>query len=564
MSDIKIRQEKMQEKRKQTPFREFLKEIASLRALWFYRNRGHTSVYPDTDRIKWVVSHAEFEAKRDELTKHGIDYDFSKDFFENFKRLYDQTPFPALYNYTWAENCDYVFSAYMSKNCYLSFTIITNCANVMYSFAVTENCTNVLNSSQVWNNSVTVYMSLGVINSMNVFYSRYINNSSDLWFCTNMVGCHNCIMCDSLENKSYYIKSQEYSPEEYKQKAKELLDQRKLYPDFFAQLSYEWKNFGSTDVTGKFVLKSQDVEDGLYSLEIKDGKNLLMVGGSHLNEHMYDVFEAGAHGNTDFWWAINAGVKSENVYNSEWIATCNSVYYSRFLEHCNYCIGCIWLKNKQFCILNKQYSQEERFELANKIFAQMEKDWILWKYFPATMNPFYFNDTVASLVDDFDKEDIKKEWYLRRDEEIKTDIPENAEVIHSCHPEWSEGYEWTKIYSSMPQNDNNKKYLSDYQWLEDGEWKINPEILKTSKKRKIGDEGCLSIPLKYGSKVQRYEKVTMRYYDENGNLKERGASGFLSRVFQHEIDHLNGILYTDEALEVIDVDDDLKPLRPQE
>lgn len=89
---------------------------------------------------------------------------------------------------------------------------------------------------------------------------------------------------------------------------------------------------------------------------------------------------------------------------------------------------------------------------------------------------------------------------------------------------------------------------------------INPEIVRVSKKQKMGDEGCLSVPGKYGTKVLRHEKITITYYDEDGDRHERGASDFLARIFQHEIDHLNGILYTDEALEVIEVDDELQPL----
>tara|TARA_B100000745_G_scaffold58094_1_gene34433 strand:+ start:25289 stop:25816 length:528 start_codon:yes stop_codon:yes gene_type:complete len=89
---------------------------------------------------------------------------------------------------------------------------------------------------------------------------------------------------------------------------------------------------------------------------------------------------------------------------------------------------------------------------------------------------------------------------------------------------------------------------------------INPEIVKASKKTVIGDEGCLSVPGKYGTKVKRSEKVTILYYDERGKCHTRGASSFLSRIFQHEIDHLNGILYIDNAIEVIDVDDELKPI----
>lgn len=89
---------------------------------------------------------------------------------------------------------------------------------------------------------------------------------------------------------------------------------------------------------------------------------------------------------------------------------------------------------------------------------------------------------------------------------------------------------------------------------------INPEIIKTSKKLVVGDEGCLSVPNKYGTKVERSEKVTISYYDEHGTKHTRGASSFLARIFQHEIDHLNGMLYIDNAIEVIDVDDNLKPL----
>lgn len=89
---------------------------------------------------------------------------------------------------------------------------------------------------------------------------------------------------------------------------------------------------------------------------------------------------------------------------------------------------------------------------------------------------------------------------------------------------------------------------------------INPEIIKQSKKTVQGDEGCLSVPGKYGPIVDRAEKITITYFDERGKKHEQGASGFLARIFQHEIDHLNGILFTDIAKKVIEVDDDLKPI----
>lgn len=82
---------------------------------------------------------------------------------------------------------------------------------------------------------------------------------------------------------------------------------------------------------------------------------------------------------------------------------------------------------------------------------------------------------------------------------------------------------------------------------------INPTITKISKDKKLIEEGCLSIRSQYG-KIKRSKKVTVRAYDENGKMFERGGSGMLAQIFQHEIDHLNGILFTDNAKELYKID----------
>ncbi|MEK7213773.1 MAG: peptide deformylase [Patescibacteria group bacterium] len=84
---------------------------------------------------------------------------------------------------------------------------------------------------------------------------------------------------------------------------------------------------------------------------------------------------------------------------------------------------------------------------------------------------------------------------------------------------------------------------------------INPEIVKISKKKHEVEEGCLSIRWKYG-KVYRPVKITIKGYNEDGKKIERGASGLLAQVFQHEIDHLEGILFTDKARDVHDIPPD--------
>lgn len=78
---------------------------------------------------------------------------------------------------------------------------------------------------------------------------------------------------------------------------------------------------------------------------------------------------------------------------------------------------------------------------------------------------------------------------------------------------------------------------------------INPEIVKMSKKKLSMEEGCLSVRWLYG-RVERAAKTLIKAYDENGKSFTLGGSGLLSQVFQHETDHLNGVLFIDKAKEL--------------
>lgn len=81
---------------------------------------------------------------------------------------------------------------------------------------------------------------------------------------------------------------------------------------------------------------------------------------------------------------------------------------------------------------------------------------------------------------------------------------------------------------------------------------LNPQIVKISKKAEWMDEGCLSLRYLYG-KVRRSTKVRVRALDENGKSFELGGAGLLAQIFQHEIDHLNAILFIDTAKDVVDL-----------
>lgn len=78
---------------------------------------------------------------------------------------------------------------------------------------------------------------------------------------------------------------------------------------------------------------------------------------------------------------------------------------------------------------------------------------------------------------------------------------------------------------------------------------INPEIVKVSEETLMGVEGCLSIPGLVGE-VERHAEVHVKAMNRHGKPIRIKAKGWLARIFQHEIDHLNGVLFTERAVRV--------------
>jgi len=73
---------------------------------------------------------------------------------------------------------------------------------------------------------------------------------------------------------------------------------------------------------------------------------------------------------------------------------------------------------------------------------------------------------------------------------------------------------------------------------------VNPKITKKSWGKELGEEGCLSIPDFYGT-LKRHKKINVIYTDKHNKKIKLAAAGLLARVIQHEVDHLNGVLFID-------------------
>ncbi|NUJ98003.1 hypothetical protein HGA92_04430 [Candidatus Gracilibacteria bacterium] len=473
MQSLKIWEDKIKEKRKSTPWREFLQEIVSWMPLNLYKNQNLISRFPPTTRSN-IISTKQFEQERESLTHYGRDYDFEKDFFENIALLKKEIPFPNLMDYGGTEKCEYADITYNTKNVYLSFNSVWDNENIYYTLGTKGNCHNVFNGVHIWDNSSNIYSSASIIKSYNIFFSDFIINSNNIWMSRNLIGCEECIFCEDLENQKYCIENKSYEKEIYFNKKKEILRNKKNLGKIKSE-KYG-KNFGSSSISGSFIIDSENIINGVKVYQVKEGRNLILTGSEKGDERMYDVCVGGSGVSYDYAGACSSGT-AQNIYICDSIGMSSNIYYSLNISDCSFCLGCIGLKNKSFCIFNKQYSKEEWYELADKIFASMEKDGILGDFFPGSLNPFYFNDTMAYLIDDsFTKEEVGKEGFMWRDEKIKVDIPEGAEIVYAKNP---------PVLSDIPlikgdsQSGAKAGGLNDYQGFdENGNWKINPEILK--------------------------------------------------------------------------------------
>ncbi len=426
MSNLQHRQSIIQEKRMHTDFRDFLMEIASRYTLNLYKINTEISRYPDTTR-KWNVTNSK-EYLPIETNPEGSDFD-SKDFIREIMNLWFTTSKPMITSFQIGnENNDYADICFWVKNCYLSFSVWWGCENVLYSLVVYANCNNVYNSCFITKNCNNISNSVNITESMNVFYSSDIVNSSNIRFSNNLVGCEECIDCENLVNQKYSIHNIQFTKESYQTEKSKLLSK---CVDFTQNKWLIW-----------WVRLSDDVENAYLVSRIIHGRNLICMEWVDCAEYMFDSMESWLN-SSHFYWVLSSWTQSEHIYCSLLIACSSFVFYSFSLENCSFCVGCIGLKNKSYCILNKQYTKEERYIEVDKIFWQMNEDGVLGDFFPATMNPFYFNDTAAYLIDpSFTKEEVIAKWYLRRDEPIKVDIPAGVQTVSVKD---LDKYEWRTV-----------------------------------------------------------------------------------------------------------------------
>jgi peptide deformylase len=92
---------------------------------------------------------------------------------------------------------------------------------------------------------------------------------------------------------------------------------------------------------------------------------------------------------------------------------------------------------------------------------------------------------------------------------------------------------------------------------------VNPEIARSSQELVMGTEGCLSVP-GFAGEVERMESITIKGQNRAGQSMRIKAKGWLARIFQHEIDHLDGVLFTDRSKNVYRTEEEIGQAVPRD
>lgn len=380
----------------------------------------------------------------------GRDYDFNKNFFEQFNDLFLQVPRSNLTSKN-NVNCEYVNCLDHSKNCYLTFGGGYN-ENVLYA----NRPFYIKDSMDVYFSGKTefCYENVNCQNSYKLFFGENCNNCVESYLMYDCKNCSNCFSCVGLRNKQNSIFNVEYSKEDYAQRLEELnlssfqslSNAREKFKKLKLEYSRKFANvINVQNTTGDYIL---DAKNCHYIFDCVDGKNEDSKFSFWTGAGMRDVYDGVACGIKGelLYENVSASISVSRIYFSIEIRESQDVYYSIECRNSSHLFGCVGLRDKQYCILNKQYTKEQYEELVPKIIEHMndmpymdakDRTYKYGEFFPSDLSPFCYNETIAQEYFPLTKEEALAQGYKWKDREernytidIKTeDIPDNIKDV---------------------------------------------------------------------------------------------------------------------------------------
>ena len=376
----------------------------------------------------------------------GRPYDFSRPFFEQLKEL--QLRVPRMYSFVYQQtNSEYTNGAAFNKNCYMLFVSDDN-EDSLYSYWLMHSRNTI--DCHTSNDCELCYECVGCQKCYMTMFSEDCTDCQNVIASKNCSNCQNVVGCINLKNKNYYIFNESYSKEEYSEKIKELnlktragIDEvvakaKKLFEKNIVKYMHGVKN---ADVVGDYVFNSKNSLDCYGSNSIEDCRHVTWGDNSNNCQDGYVVVDKSA-----FSYEIVSAINLNNVKFSFIVQNDFDSQYCDYCQSSSNLFGCIGLKNKEYCILNKQYTKEEYEKLLPKIIEHMnsqpfiDKSGVEYKYgsfFPVALVPFAYNETVAQEYSPKTKEEAQKMGYSWREPEERNykitlaakDLPQTIEEV---------------------------------------------------------------------------------------------------------------------------------------
>ena len=384
-------------------------------------------------------------------TEYAIEYDSNRPFLQQVQELAKKTPYMGLESaYLTNTNCDYTNGTAYSKNCYMTFWA-DYCENVYYSIFL-FNLRDSLNCYRM-KDSELCYEDVGCYKCYGTYYSEECDSCTDIWFSRSCIGCSHCFGCINLRNKSYCIFNEQYSKEKYFEKLKEFnlssyfaLEniKRKVYELWLQHPRRAYiGNSLNVNVTGDYVYESKNSRDAYMVSGVEDSRFTQFISVAKAHDS-YD-YTGWGNGAERIYESCVVGEGANNIkFSNECWPDVLNVEYSIYGITCKNIIGCVNLKRKEYCILNKQYTKEEYEKLSAHIRKDMEQNpysdvvgrvWKYGEFLPYELSPFSYNQTIALAFFPKEKEEVLGEGIKWRETEENEypitmraqDIPDSIE-----------------------------------------------------------------------------------------------------------------------------------------
>jgi len=362
---------------------------------------------------------------------YGRKFNFKDSFFEQYYELFKEVPQIALIVSS-CQNCDYTNYSWENKNCYLVFDAGVSedslyCQTLYFSKYV-------MDSLYIRDNTELCYDSLNCSKCYNIKSCNQCYNSSNLSFCFDMRGCSDCFMSSNFRNKKYCFRNQQLSEVDYKDKIKSInTGDREEYNKYKTQYyelikkSLHVSNYlvNSEQCSGDFVMNSKNCKH-CFNIERSEDCKYCFDSADPGSKDSYDDDRSGWNGEL-----LYETIGLPKPYNTHFSVSCGyprNLDYCYFCNNCEDCFGCVSLKNKKYCILNKQYSKEEYFKLKTKIIEQMRKYNEWGEFFPSKISPFAYNETLAQDYFTTSKDQAILDGYRWRDDDEKTYVEQTYKL----------------------------------------------------------------------------------------------------------------------------------------